>query len=395
MVVKKPVNNDNVVVPSSHKNVALSNFMLEFNGFKIRQRPEDGYIHASDMCKVGKKRWFNYYKNENTKAFIDQLSTETLIRASALITSIKGGNKYNQGTWIHPRIAINLAQWISPQFAVKVTDWVQGFIEGDTKLIADIVKQREKVHNTTASLSLVEISNDIELSDFDKQEQLIRMHEKNVNVLKTQLLEKEGLLIQKDDKISQQGDKIDYLTNLLKDNNIKIDKLLNFASEQKEIASTQTEIAVETRNMLKTAVGNVAEKSENESILRICKLFEPFVKDGISYDYYTIRTSNRSKIDKLQDEKESSLGKMIKICDLYVNSAFDAWNVIKNQLKKDNIIVPKGSSNFYIKNNQGVPLLSDKDFEKTFMKILSENKDDVSKKTSVSTKRNIKKIIFR
>jgi len=29
------------------------------------------------------------------------------------------------GTWVHPRVAIHVAQWISPQFAVKVTEWVE------------------------------------------------------------------------------------------------------------------------------------------------------------------------------------------------------------------------------------------------------------------------------
>jgi hypothetical protein len=82
---------------------------------------------------------------------------------------------------------------------------------------------------------------------------------------------------------------------------------------------------------------------------------------------------------------------MIKICDLYVNSEFDAWNVIK----KDNIIVPKDSSNFYVINNQDVPLLSDRNFEKTFITILSDNNDTVSKKTTVTTKRNINKLMFR
>ena len=168
-----------------------------------------------------------------------------------------------------------MAQWISPQFAVKVTEWVQQFIEGDSKLITASVKQREKVHNTTASLSLVEISNDIEMSDFSKQYELIRMHEKNIDVLKQQLLEKEGVIKEKDDKIdkiTQQNYKItrqnDELKNILKRHDIKFEKLLNFASEQKELLVKQKEIVVKTNTMLKTAIGNVAEKSENEVHLR-------------------------------------------------------------------------------------------------------------------------------
>jgi hypothetical protein len=115
------VANNNLV----NTNTAISSFFMEFNGFKIRQRPSDGYIHATDMCKVGKKLWAKYSENKLTKNFIKQLSADIKKPISELFTSIKGGNdKNNQGTWIHPRIAINLAQWISSEFAVKVSKWV-------------------------------------------------------------------------------------------------------------------------------------------------------------------------------------------------------------------------------------------------------------------------------
>ena len=35
-----------------------------------------------------------------------------------------------QGTWVHPQVAIHLAQWLSPQFAVKVTQWVFDWMNG-------------------------------------------------------------------------------------------------------------------------------------------------------------------------------------------------------------------------------------------------------------------------
>jgi hypothetical protein len=36
----------------------------------------------------------------------------------------KTGYGSEQGTWVHPQVAINIAQWISPQFDVKVSGWV-------------------------------------------------------------------------------------------------------------------------------------------------------------------------------------------------------------------------------------------------------------------------------
>jgi hypothetical protein len=41
-----------------------------------------------------------------------------------LIKTITTGVNENRGTWVHPQVAINIAQWISPQFDVKVSAWV-------------------------------------------------------------------------------------------------------------------------------------------------------------------------------------------------------------------------------------------------------------------------------
>jgi formylmethanofuran dehydrogenase subunit B len=66
--------------------VALSK---QFKGFDIRVRDTDGYIHATDMCKVGKKRWNDYYTNKRNKEFFEELGIVTGILVSELIQSIK------------------------------------------------------------------------------------------------------------------------------------------------------------------------------------------------------------------------------------------------------------------------------------------------------------------
>jgi len=100
------------------------------NGDHIHQRPKDGYINATDMCKAAGKQWSNYYKSSNTKAFIDYLSFVLGIPRTEIIQSIQGGNPKLQGTWIHPQVAIHLAQWLSPKFAVLVSQWVLDWTTG-------------------------------------------------------------------------------------------------------------------------------------------------------------------------------------------------------------------------------------------------------------------------
>ena len=35
----------------------------------------------------------------------------------------QGGAAHLQGTWVHPRLAVDLARWISPAFAVWMDGW--------------------------------------------------------------------------------------------------------------------------------------------------------------------------------------------------------------------------------------------------------------------------------
>lgn len=99
-------------------------------GAIIYQRPTDGYINATAMCQASKKQWGHYRSNSTTEDFLLALSSDIGIPISDLVQSIKGGDPRVQGTWVHPQVAIHLAQWCSPQFAVKVSRWVYDWMSG-------------------------------------------------------------------------------------------------------------------------------------------------------------------------------------------------------------------------------------------------------------------------
>ena len=92
-------------------------------GYTIEHREEDGYINVTNLCKAGNKQFKAWNRLEKTRAFLRVLSNEVLISTSLLI-KYKTGYGSEQGTWVHPQVAINIAQWISPSFDVKVSGWV-------------------------------------------------------------------------------------------------------------------------------------------------------------------------------------------------------------------------------------------------------------------------------
>lgn len=92
----------------------------------VLQRASDGFINATEMCIAAGKDFHDYRRLKSTRAFLDELESDTGIPGSQLIVSLKGNsNKFEQGTWVHPDIAINLGQWCSARFAVAVSRWVR------------------------------------------------------------------------------------------------------------------------------------------------------------------------------------------------------------------------------------------------------------------------------
>lgn len=101
----------------------------EVNNSIIEQRSNDGYINATALCAVAGKRWHNYARNETTDHFLKALEAKTRIRVTELIQEVRSGSG-TVSTWIHPKVAIHLAQWLSAEFAVQVSEWVYEWMSG-------------------------------------------------------------------------------------------------------------------------------------------------------------------------------------------------------------------------------------------------------------------------
>jgi hypothetical protein len=93
------------------------------DGYIIENREEDNYINVTNLCKAGKKQFKHWNELERTKAFLQVLSSSVGITTDELI-KYSSGPIHERHTWVHPQVAINIAQWISPHFDVKVSSWV-------------------------------------------------------------------------------------------------------------------------------------------------------------------------------------------------------------------------------------------------------------------------------
>jgi len=101
-----------------------------YQGSVISQREADGYINATAMCKAAGKEWSGYKRLDTSEGFITALEGSLKIHRNLLIESITTGPNEARGTWIHPQVAVHLAQWLSAEFAVKVSQWIVEWMSG-------------------------------------------------------------------------------------------------------------------------------------------------------------------------------------------------------------------------------------------------------------------------
>jgi hypothetical protein len=119
----------------------------EVNGISVDQRSTDGFINGTAMCTAHSKDIDKWLVTKATFELFCAVAADLDIDFNPLNlgdsdVSILSGSKYAKifpgliiskrgapdaggGTWIHPDLAIQLAQWCNPAFAIQVSRWVQ------------------------------------------------------------------------------------------------------------------------------------------------------------------------------------------------------------------------------------------------------------------------------
>ena len=162
-------------------------------GYSIEHREEDGYINVTNLCKAVGKQFKHWKRLDKTKAFLHVLSSAVHIRTSDLIKlgNSTFGNKGEQQvtfTWVHPQIAINIAQWISPQFDVKVSGWVyEIMITGKVDITNTKTYKELQKENKDHKIKIQYLT-----KKYVKSQPRIQYEEKNVvYILTTKLMKKD------------------------------------------------------------------------------------------------------------------------------------------------------------------------------------------------------------
>jgi uncharacterized protein YaaR (DUF327 family) len=156
----------------------MSSKQLTLKNIVIEARASDNFINATQLCKAGGKEFKQWYRLDSAKALIQALKTENQVGTfphQPLVEVICTGPNDQRGSWIHPDLAIQLAQWISPAFAIQVSRWIRELfttgsvsLEESKELQAQLHKQSQEMKEMVESMERLRILNE-EARDFKKR----------------------------------------------------------------------------------------------------------------------------------------------------------------------------------------------------------------------------------
>ena len=130
----------------------------QVNGIEVQQRERDGFVNGTTMCVAHSKEISEWFRRRETIELITALAVDlgleinpgisqdsNAAKVSAaypdLVLSKRGSPESGGGTWLHPDLAIQLAQWCNTTFAIQVSRWVRDWlleIYNPTQIESDI-----------------------------------------------------------------------------------------------------------------------------------------------------------------------------------------------------------------------------------------------------------------
>jgi hypothetical protein len=130
--------------------------LRQLDGVKVSQRTKDSFFNATEMlqyyCELtgSKKRFADFWENQNTLEFIEALKQEILnVPNSAHLEIVETTRGRGGCTWMHPYLFVKFCFWLSPKFEVKVIKWVYDNLIDFRHEVGDYYKEMCKAISET------------------------------------------------------------------------------------------------------------------------------------------------------------------------------------------------------------------------------------------------------
>lgn len=300
------------------------NAAIQIEGLNIICRAMDGYINATQLCKAGGKMFNDWSKIKKSNDFIRELSVSTKIFVDTLIKYEINGST-DRATWVHPQVAINIAQWISPAFDVKVSKWIYELLVCGTVTYgaersseAILHEQLQQLQSTINQQKLY-----IEKQNESLTQQYNTLVQQNDYIVQQNdyIVQQKGILVVKDDKIDQLQAEIRELirrneieAKRAEESRMRMEEMYNATNKKLESTHTLLSHTSSELHQTKSILEDVAERivpvlhdDTKMEVVLIYYLKKP--EDCMFTDTFTIRGVQESGIKALERSLTSTYKK--------------------------------------------------------------------------------------
>jgi hypothetical protein len=124
-------------------------------------RLSDGFVNATKMCQSAtlaegvEKKFTDFKRLQGTTIYIEALSRKAGYLSHQLVHVGSGG----QATFVHPKLAVYLAQWCSAEFAVEVSELVFRYLTGGLTTGESVAAAQEVQQQTTPTPNVPNATN--------------------------------------------------------------------------------------------------------------------------------------------------------------------------------------------------------------------------------------------
>ncbi|MEA9979314.1 MULTISPECIES: KilA-N domain-containing protein [unclassified Pseudomonas] len=105
---------------------------INYEGQAVRFNAE-GWLHATEIAERFDKRPNDWLSLPSTIEYLEALNRRTVTGLSGNAWSMTKRGGKNQGTWLHPKLAVAFARWLSVDFAVWCDEQVDALLRGESK----------------------------------------------------------------------------------------------------------------------------------------------------------------------------------------------------------------------------------------------------------------------
>ncbi len=138
----------------------------------------DGFINATAIAKQFNKNPKDYLKSKRTQEYIEAVRTILLTEQNQLVIIKQGGSPEEQGTWLHPKLAVDFARWLDVRFAVWCDLQIEKILHSNTA----------SINSDLAEIFLKPITKSLTPDDFKWRYQVLAtafQHLENATMVKT------------------------------------------------------------------------------------------------------------------------------------------------------------------------------------------------------------------